>query len=383
MNRIVGMPFRGSMKRTACILATTFLCLPIVADAGDVKPWSGKHTVVPAKMEAPQFNRFMKNEGYFETFLVMMYAKGGTWIQTRFILTNVGPGDGHGAVDVMRYGSTFDEPKKRSFSRYIDKVEAKARTLSSTGQPLNLAFRNTSLKKTKRGYLLTVRARGYELEVELKSVGPLWKPGNGEAKFPSGGRFGVHLMPSLATFSGRERYKNGEWKEIRGSAWGEHGYTNMMANVLSDRFLRFHGRRGRYAISFLELFTPEHFAKERLGYLLVTKGKQVVASSLSARATPTTLKTDPKKPHHKVPFNYRIVGKTDEGETLSVDVKVGRTLAREDVLGTVPKWVQRVIKVFIQPINYFNRARFSIMLPEGKAVKGSGVSLYSPMKAKL
>jgi hypothetical protein len=334
-------------------------------------------------MEASQQKRFKSKEGYFETYLLTFYAKGGTWIQVRFILTNVGPGDGHGALDVMRNGPALDENKERGFTRYIDKVEGKARKVSAAGAPLDLTFRDTRLEKTKTGYRLTLRAKEYELEANLKAVGPNWRPGTGEAHFPSGGRFGVHLMPTLSTFKGRERVKNGEWRDIKGTGWGEHGYTNMMAHVLSNRFLRFHGRKGRYAISFLELFTPEHFANERVGYLVVTKGKKVVASSLAARSTPTELKTDRKKPHHKVPFKYRIEAKTIDGKPILVDVNVGRTLHRENVLSTVPGWVRRVIEIFIQPVNYFNRAKFKLTLPDTKELKGQGVSLYSPMKAKL
>jgi len=281
----------------------------------------------------------------------------------------------------MRQGPSLEGTDGRGFTRYIDKVESRVRNVSNTNEPLDLQFRETRLTKTNRGYRLILSAKDYQLEADLKSVGPNWRPGNGEAAFPSGGRFGVHLMPALSTFKGRERVKNGEWREIKGTGWGEHGYTNMLAHVLSNRFLRFHGRKGRYAVSFLELFTPEHFAGERVGYLVITKGKKVVASSLTARSTAIDLKRDRKKPHHRVPFKYRIDAKTSDGKPISVDVEVGRTLYREDVLGTVPNWVRRVIQIFIQPVNYFNRAKFELVLPDASRVAGRGVSLYSPMKA--
>ena len=373
----------ATIRQYTIILSAALTLWSLPGYAGDLIPWSGKNTAVSSTREGPQQTRFQSKEGYFETYLFMFYAKGGTWIQTRFILTNVGPGDGHGAVDIMRKGPALDGTKGRKFTRYIDKVESRVRTLSDGTTPLSLKFRETTLEKTKSGYRLRLKAKGYEFEADLRSIGPNWQPGNGEVKLPSGGRFGVHLMPTLAVFKGRERINGKEWRPLKGTGWGEHGYTNVMAHTLSDRFLRFHARKGRYAISFLELFTPAHFGNERSGYLVITKGRKVLASSLTARSTLVSQKTDRLKPHHKLPVEYVIAGETSTGEHISVRVNVAGALAREDVLSTVPKWVQRVIKVFIQPVNYFHRAAFKAELPGGETISGKGVSLYSPMKAKL
>lgn len=367
------------MIRTTLLIALLLGSTPAWADeVRSYQPGTGK---VPAGMIAPQGDRFKNDEGYFETWMMMLHVSGGDWVQCRFILTNVGPGDGHGALDLMRFGAPLDgdTSQKRVFGRWIDKIEKSVRSVQA--KPLDVKFRNSRLLKTKRGYTLLVNAKGYEMEVELKNRGPHWRPGNGEATFPGGGRFGIHYMPTLAVFKGRERLNGGEWRDIKGTAWGEHGFTNVMAHKLSNRFLRFHGRHKGYAVVFNELFTSKNFGEERMGFLVVTKGSEVVASGLVARSDPDKFKKDPRRPNHRVPINYVVKAPTEGGE-LSLVVKVGAPIYREDVLGTIPDWVRRVVQMFIQPINYYNRAQFQLTLPNGEVVKGRGVSLYSPMKAK-
>lgn len=374
--------FLGAMSRNIQIVAFLLVCLTTsVASAGDLRSFQAGSSKVSAKLAGPQEARFSDDEGYFETWMFMMYTKGGGWIQARFILTNVGPGSSHAAIDVMRQGAPLGgEAGKRVFSRYIDKIEKSVR--KTTNQPLDLAWRGSRLTRTKKGYTLRLNTKGYEFEGEITARGPHWKPGNGEITFPGGGRFGVQLIPTLARVTGRERLNGGEWADVKGGAWGEHGFTNVMAHKLSKRFLRFQGRKGAYAVAFHEIFTPENFGEERMGFLVVTKGRKVVSSSLVAASSPSKFKTDRPWPHHKIPMQYDVDAPA-EGGKLKLSVKVGPTLYREDVLASVPGWVRRVVELFIQPVNYYNRAKFEVTLPDGETISGRGVSLYSPMRAKL
>ncbi len=302
-------------------VSAVVLLLPLWLQASEIKSFSPGSDRVPTKMMAPQEQRFADDEGYFETWMLMLYLKGGGWVQARFILTNVGPGDSHAAVDVMRFGVPLEGENVGS------KIDAK----------------------------------GYQLEADIKARGPHWRPGDGEVKFPEGGRFGVHLMPSLLRVTGKEKMGQGEWQDIKGTGWGEHGFTNVAAHRLSKRFLRFHGRKGNVAVAYHELFTPENYGEERMGFIVVTKGSKVLAHSLVASSSPTKFKKDRPWPHHKT----------------------GPRIYREDVLNTVPGWVRRVVQMFIQPVNFYHRAKFEVTLPDGNTFQGRGMSLYSPMRAKL
>ena len=85
------------------------------------------------------------------------------WIQVRFILTNVGPGDGHGAVDVMRNGPALDETRSAASPATLIRWKAKPEKYRLQGSTrLNIPRHET--RKTKNGYRLTLRAKEYELE---------------------------------------------------------------------------------------------------------------------------------------------------------------------------------------------------------------------------
>lgn len=361
-----------------------FVLVPILAAATamarDVQSFQPGSEAVPAAMMGSHEAAHADHEGYFESWMFMLYRKDRGWMQARFVLTNIGPRDNHGAVDLMRYVPRKVEPERdEPFARLIRKVRPSKRKTANA--PLSLEFAKNSLKKVKGGFRLELDIKDYRFEADIKTVGVTWRPGNGVAKFPNGQSFSVHLMPSLARFTGREKWGDGEWKPVSGTAWGEHGLTDVMAHRLSDRFLRFHGRKGRYAVAYHELFTPEDLGSERLGWLVVTKGPKVVASSLVARSKPTKFRRDKRRPHHNVPREYDVRARHDSG-VIEMSVKTGRRIFREDVLQTVPGWVRTVIEIFIQPVNYFHRATFEIALPSGTTIQGRGVSMYSPMKAK-
>ena len=65
------------MKRFSPLLILITSLFATTAIAGDVKSWTAADSRVPPSMEASQQKRFKSKEGYFETYLLTFYAKGG------------------------------------------------------------------------------------------------------------------------------------------------------------------------------------------------------------------------------------------------------------------------------------------------------------------
>ncbi len=188
-------------------------------------------------------------------------------------------------------------------------------------------------------------------------------------------------MPVFGTVSGRERRRGGEWAPFRGTVWGEHAATNMMAHTLAHRWLRFVGHSGKWTVSYQELFTPKRWTRQSFGWLVVRHGSKVLSSSLSAKLTQIKSRRESAAPHHRVPTRYRIQAQTDTGP-LELTVRVGKSLHREDVLEPLPSLIRSVIEMFIQPVIFYARARFELKIGS-KTVRGQrGVSVYTPLTAR-
>ena len=208
---------------------------------------------------------------------------------------------------------------------------------------------------------------------------PRWKPGNGIVSFPDGGEYRTQILKTQAQFWGEERRLDGPWHAFEGTVTVDHEVTNLMPHLLAKRILRAQGKAGSYTIHFQELFTPEIWNEERFGWLVVTRGSNVVASSLKASAKPTRFRRVKTKTgsSHRVPVEYVVSASTDVG-SIKLTVKTHSSVHVEDLLSTLPKPAQLVLRALIQPANIYDRARLRLTLPGyKKTLKGKGLSVYS------
>lgn len=375
------------MRRPSIVVLSSLalLCVAGSAPAGadEIRAYTPGPGAVPDAWHGSSHEQHKSDEGYLERWMFTVDRHDGGWMQLQWMLTNLGPGDGHAGTDIMRIGHDVGKPDTPlSFYRWAQKAPSDGWKASAAG--LDLKVGQSWLKRTPTGYAGYLTAWGYELEFTVRTTVDAWRPGSGSVEFPDGGRFRIHLMPAGGVFEGRERTHRGEWLPVRGRAWGDHATSSMLPHHIAERWLRLHGRAGPYTLSYLELFTPERWGEQRFGWLVVMKGDAVVASSLRARATPTRLQREPGAPHHRVPVRYRIEAPlTGGGGTAVVEVRLGKLLHREDVLEPVPRLIRSVLEMFVQPVNFFHRARFELRLPgvEQPLQGRRAVSMFSPFRA--
>jgi len=358
--------------RLASLLIIIVFSLPSPAHADRVTGFTKASSTVGKADLGSHHERFKGKEAYLERWLITLERKGGAWMQASYVLTNLGPGDGHATIDIMRYAPPLAEPTgKPEFYRWPKRAPKGDWAAKTSGLDIRIA-KNT-LRKTSKGIEGYMTAWGYELEFVCKPRSKSWRPGNGKVSFPGAGVLKLHTLPTGGRLTGRERTHNGEWQTFKGTCSGEHAATTVSPQKLAHFMLRFTGRAKGHRVTFMEIATPKDWAEERFGWLVVTKGGKVVAHSLNAHAT--VLKTRTNKVH-KVPTRYRV---TADGITL--EVKTGKLLYREDVLGEVPKFIRSVLQLFIQPMNFYNRSQFRLQLPETKEIKGrTGLSVFGPTK---
>ena len=364
------------MRLGLTLLAVSSLC-PQLALGEDIKAYRGEPTPVTAAEHASYNEIYQGDEGYLERWMLMLHRDDGGWMQLSFVLSNIGIGDGHCAVDVQRHAPEIGEPRTRHFFyRWPQKFERDAWKAST--ERLDVHIDKSWIKKTEKGYSAYLSSWGYEIEIEVTDVAPAWKPGAGRIEFPGAGRYHTHMMPTHGTFVARERNRKGPWATFRGTAWGEHATTNMMPHVVASKWIRFRGRAGNLTVSYLELFTPQNWAEERYGWVVVSRGSKVVAYSLAASMT--RVNTRAEKSGHQVPRRFVVEGDTAAGR-LSLEVRTQKRIFRENVLEPLPKFIRRMVEMFVQPFMFYDRARFVLKLG-GETFRGrEGVVVYAPLKA--
>ena len=332
--------------------------------------------VVPASVAGSHHLRFKNDDGYLERWMYSIQRDDGGWMQLSMVISNLGPSGGHAATDLMRLAPPLNgESEEHTFFRWPIGIEAGQWTARTDA--LDVRMGASWIRETSGGYEGAFRGWGYEFEFRIESIVPAWRPGDGRIHYPDEGHFSFHLMPAIGRLKGRERTHGGAWRPVSGQAWGEHTVTNRMPQDIATRVLRFRGTAGEYTIDFMELFTPARWDNARFGWIVVRKGSEIVYWSRDAHATPTRFQRDPTAPHHRMPVHFLVTA-----GALKLQVQWTERLYREDVLAPLPALLRSVISLFVQPINFFHRARFRLKLPDVERILGrDGFVVYSPLSA--
>jgi len=363
-------------------IAALFVCVfsiaPNRALADELKGFQPGPGTVSKKDMGGSNARHKGREGYLERWMLRVNRSDGGWMQLSFILTNLGPGDHRAVVDIMRLGHGFGKPDtKRVFSRRSKKHLKPNWTVSS--KDLNIQMGPSFLRKKGRGLEGSMKSWDHQVRFTVSDHNVAWKPGNGMVSFPDGGEYRTQILKTHAQFKGEERRLDGPWHAFQGTVTVEHAVTNLMFYLLANRMLRAQGKAGPYTIHFQEIYTPEIWNEERFGWLVVTQGSKVVASSLRASAKPTRFRQVKTKTgsRHRVPVQYVVSAPTDAG-SIKLTVKTRSSVHVEDLLSALPKSAQLVLRALIQPANMYDRARLQLTLPgEKRTRKGKGLSVYS------
>ncbi len=351
------------------------------AQAGDITPLQpGIETVGDAEWAAHDREN-VKHEGYLERWMTFVERDDGGWMQISMVLTNFGPGDENAVIDVLRFAPPYTDPAAPiAYGRYPRKYPKGTWSLERSGR-FRLRAGACDLQRTATGWTLKGTTWSTELELTATLVEPGWKPGNGRIGLPEGHVLSYAMLAGKVRIEGRERLLEGTWRPFKGTGFGEHGLSTMLPYQLADRWVRLDGRAGPYRVHFVEVTLTPKLGSERHGWLLVMKDGKVVASSLEATAKVLESKRDPVEPHHAVPMRYSVTAKTRDGP-VALEVALGRLAYREDLLQVLPAAVRSFISMFLQPMNYFFRARLSLTLPGGATASGKNAwAVFSPLRA--
>ena len=319
----------------------------------------------------------LDDEGYFERWMVFVRLPSGGFIQAAFILTHLGPGSRHAAIDVIRVAPPIGSTPGTAAEFY--RCAAKQETAKTSPDRLDLAFGDAqSLRVDGDTLRLRTDAWGYalELDIDLAKANAGFRPGEQPLLYPNGGTVALWLPATSARVTGRERLGDSGWVSISGEGYVEWGLSNKLPQTLAQSMLRFQGRSGDIAVAAFELRAPKVFESTTHTWLVVTEGKRTIAWTVAAQSKVTSSRKDASKASRRTPTRYALRGETAAG-AMSLEVRSTGLQLREDVLAPVPPFIRAFVEAFVQPVNDFDGARFELRLPDGRTVKGRGTSVFS------
>ncbi|MBT9554393.1 MAG: hypothetical protein IV100_00135 [Myxococcales bacterium] len=344
--------------------------------ADRVEGWrAGSTDVAPGRVGAHDAR--VDDEGYFERWMVFVRLPRGGFIQASFILTHLGPGSRHAAIDVIRVAPPIGSPPGTAAAFY--RCAAKQESAKTSSERLELAFGDSQTLRVDGNTLrLRTDAWGYalELDIDLAKAGAGFRPGEQPLIYPNGGTVDLWLPVTSARVTGRERLGDSGWAPVSGEGYVEWGLSNKLPQTLAQSMIRFQGLSGDVAVAAFELRAPKVFESTSHTWLVVTEGKRTVAWTPDAQSKVASSRKDASKPTRRTPTRYALRGETAAG-AISLEVRSTGLLLREDVLAPVPPFIRAFVEAFVQPVNDFDGARFELRLPDGRTLKGHGTSVFS------
>lgn len=322
-------------------LAAFGLCLP-TASADTARAWQGARQAVSADHLRPAMKG---GEGYGEKFTFNADFEGGGSFYYSLTISNLGLGDGKmeakGRLSVggesFRWKKNLDDDEwsyaKKGFS-------IKAGPAQISGEPKKLT--------------MTAQAKGAEVELTFEAIANPWRPRDGKVRWGDEGVSDYTVFP-LMKVTGRYKKSGGEWAPLAGTGYGTRSWSSIAPYDATRWALELRGIDGDKTIYMRELGATEDFGKQRIAYLLVTRGKEILFESFDYKMTPTDVMTDGKHDNrYKVPESFTLIGKDAEDANRLLRGKVTKKTLRKrrEPLKNMNAAVRAVASQYSEPVSY-------------------------------
>ena len=334
-----------------------------------VRAWQGSRSVVKAHHLVPKVK---SGEGYGEkyTFNADFGERGSFYFS--LAITNLGFGDrkmeakGRLTVD----GESFRWKKKLDSDEWSF---TKAPNFSISAGP-------ATISGTPRRLVMTAKTSGQTIEAVMTPIAQPWRPRNGQVLFGKKRAVTDFTVFPLGQVAVSYKTTGGEEKTVEGRGFGTRTWSELATYEQSRSSLEFRGISGDSTVYIREIMPSQEYEQNRVAYLLITKGKQILVESFDFELRPTDVETDSKHPNrYKVPVSFDILGKDSEDQTRLV---LGRVVkkslrSRSDMLKSMNSVVRMVAKRYSQPVSYSYETDFVFQIKQGEDVQRlSGVGRY-------
>ena len=356
------------MRFTFTILITLLVASTAPAQE-PVRAWQGNRSIVKAQHLVPTVK---SGEGYGEkyTFNADFGERGSFYFS--LAITNLGFGDrkmeakGRLTVD----GETLRWKKKLDSDEWSF---TKAPNFSISAGP-------ATFSGTPKRLVMTAKVSGQTIEAVMTPIAQPWRPRNGKVLFGKKRAVTDFTVFPLGQVAVKYKTASGEEQTIEGRGFGTRTWSELAAYEQSRSSLEFRGITGDATVYIREIMPSQEYQQNRIAYLLITKGKQILVESFDFELRPTDVETDTQHPNrYQIPVSFDILGKDSEDPTRLVLGRVVKKAlrSRSDMLKSMNTVVRMVAKRYSQPVSYSYDTDFVFQIKQGDEVERlSGVGRY-------
>lgn len=260
------------------------LGLPATGHAQKSPSW-GKETQNP--VGAQQLIPSLKSdEAYTERYLFNVDLDGGGHIGIDFTISNLGWGDGHGAVQVR--------VKRPDRPNYSFKKELSKGKWNYSKDHFMIDMANTRVEASNdKQFVLTHTNKGTNIRLVFDKELPIWKPGSGQLRKGSK-LYKLHLIAASADVTGTVEHEGKTQKvDVEDTGYSDHVMTNIAPYNLAKRFARFRTRTNGVFIAWREIHFTDEYGGGKTRFVVMAYKGQYIFSAIDPPMTVGRTKNDP------------------------------------------------------------------------------------------
>ncbi|MCK6573371.1 hypothetical protein L6V77_20010 [Myxococcota bacterium] len=331
------------LAATALSVAGLAVTAATAAAAEPVKAWQGSRTVVKSKHLSPA----MKASGdYWDKYTFNAKFPNGSFYFSYAI--------GDAITDAKKMESkgrlTID---KNTWSWRNDFKEGQWSHVG--GEPMSITAGKASMSGTPQSLLFKGETDGAVFELTFTPIANAWRPKAGQVQFGTENKaYDVTLFPHMKV-TGRYKAAGADWVDVEGTGYGSHVWGELAPYDMNRWTLDFHAHTGDYNLYMRELGTTDTYGQQRIPYLLITKGNQVLVESFDYTMTPTDVFTDEAHENkYKVPVSFQLQGRDSDpaGPQFRAVVKKKKLDKRKDYLAEMGAVKAAVAGRMAKPVLY-------------------------------
>lgn len=354
------------------LVLITFTFTQVFAWADPLIPFKGPSTPVTLEDVQPHFERpeCRNNEFYSEWWSFVFVLEGGYGAYAQFVISNLGPGDGKGAVR-----ADLDTPEGVHFA---ESQEYEPGQWSYAKDHFELRFGENSVAGPLEGLTLRLKNQSFEAEFRLKNLFPPWKPGNGHAQYgKSADRYyEIQLIAPVAKVEGRIKLEGeDEERSVKGLMYVDHSISTIGMHEQARRWIRVRSLGTETAFFLTRIEPPPQYGDTPVQYAALFSDGKLVFESLDLEVKVGGVKPDEQKSGYEVPWVVEAKASlpAQKGGEARIAIKATKMTSREDYLETVGAAKRFVLSKFAKPIMYYFDALYAIeVFGEGTAKKKFG-----------
>jgi len=333
-----------------------------------VRAWQGNRTVVKAHHLVPAIK---DGEGYGEkyTFNGEFGDRGSFYFS--LAISNLGFGD----RKMEAKGRLTIDGQSIRWKKKLDADE-----WSFTKAPFSIKAGPATLSGTPKRLVMTAAVGKQRVEAVMTPIARPWRPRNGRVLFGTERKVSDFTVFPLTQVEVKYNLGDGQEKTVSGRGHGTRSWSEIAVYEQSRSSLEFRGITDNKTIYIREIFPAREYAQNRVAYVLITKGSEILIESFDFELKPTDMYTDNAHPNqYRVPVSFDLVGKDaeDPNRLFRGRVTKKRLRSRDDILKSMNAVVRMVAKRYSQPVSYSYESDFLIQVKNGDQVDSlSGVGRY-------